>query len=60
MKTKYYIALDDFERRVLVNSLNDMRNRLIADGKYTDAVDEVLLKVINAKTQKFRIRSKEG
>lgn len=37
---KYYIALDDFERRVVVNCLNEMRNKLIADDKYTDAVDE--------------------
>ena len=41
---KYYIALDDFERRVVVNCVNEMRNKLIADGKYTDALDEVLLK----------------
>ena len=43
---KYYIALDDSERRVVVNCLNEMRNNLIANGKYTDAVDEVLLKII--------------
>lgn len=45
---KYYIALDDFEWRVVVNCLNEMRNNLIAKGKYTDAVDEVLLKIIDA------------
>ena len=27
---KYYIALDDSERRVGVNCLNEMRNNLIA------------------------------
>ena len=47
---KYYIALDDFERRVVVNCVNEMRNKLIADGKYTDALDEVLLKVIHSKS----------
>ena len=46
---KYYIAFDDFERRVVVNCMNEMRNKLIADGKYTDALDEVLLKVIHSK-----------
>ena len=30
---KYYIALDDFERRVVVNCMNKMRNSLIDDGK---------------------------
>lgn len=57
---KYYIALGDFERRVVVNCLNEMRNRLISDGKYTDAVDEVLLKIIAAKQKKFKIISKEA
>ena len=57
---KYYIALDDFERRVVVNCLNEMRNSLIAKGKYTDAVDEVLLKIINAKGKKFKVIYKEA
>ena len=57
---QYYLALDDFDRRVVVNCLNEMRNRLISDGKYTDAVDEVLLKIIAAKQKKFKIISKEA
>ena len=52
---KYYIALDDFERRVIVNCMNEMRNKLIADGKYTDALDEVLLKVIRSKQKKLKV-----
>lgn len=57
---KYYIALDDFERRVVVNCLNEMRNRLVSGGKYTDAVDEVLLKIIGAKQKKFKVIYKEA
>ena len=56
---KYYIALDDFERQLVVNCLNEMRNNPIANGKYTDAVDEVLLKIINAKQKKFKAIYKE-
>lgn len=52
---KYYIALDDFEWQVVVNCLNEMRNNLIANGKCTDAVDEVLLKIIDAKQKKFMV-----
>ena len=52
---KYYIALDDFERRLVVNCMNEMRNKLIADGKYTDALDEVLLKVIHSKQKKLKV-----
>lgn len=57
---KYYIVLDDFERRVIVNCLNEMRNKIIADGKYTDAVDEFLLKIIGAKQKKFKVIYKEA
>ena len=57
---KYYIVLDDFERRVIVNCLNEMRNKIIADGKYTDAVDEVLLKIIGAKQKKYKVIYKEA
>ncbi len=57
---KYYIVLDDFERRVIVNCLNEMRNKIIADGKYTDAIDEVLLKIIGAKQKKFKVIFKEA
>ena len=55
---KYYIALDDFERRVVVNCLNEMRNSLIANGKYTDAVDEILLKIIDATTTQIYVQKK--
>ena len=51
---KYYIALDDFERRVVINGLNQFRTQLIAEGKYTEDLDEVLLKIIDAKQKRFR------
>lgn len=57
---KYYIALDDYEKRVIINCLNEMRNALIANGKYTDAVDELLIKFANAKQKKFKVIYKEG
>ena len=56
---KYYIAFDDFERRVVVNCMNEMRNKLIVDGKYTDALYEVLLKVIHSKQKKIKVIYKE-
>lgn len=60
MTKKYYIALDDYERGTIINCLNEKRNKLIADGKYTDAVDEVLLKILNAKQKKFKVIYKEA
>jgi len=60
MKRKYHIALDDFERRIVVNCLNEMRNELISEGKYTEDLDTILLKVIDAKTKRFRVIYKEA
>ena len=55
MKTTFHLALDDIERSMIIRSLNDIRSRLIAEGKYTDGVDDVLVKVIGAKKKKFKI-----
>lgn len=59
MEKKYHIALDNFERRILVNCLNEVRNNLLSEGKYTEDVDKILLKVIDAKTKRFRVIYKE-
>ena len=60
MKQKYYLALNAQELRLMIESLNQFRNKLIADSKYTDAVDEVLLKIIGAKRKKFKVIFKEA
>ena len=52
---KYYIALDENEWRIIINSLNELRNKLLGDGRYTDAVDDVLLKVIDTPIIIFKI-----
>ena len=55
---KYHIYLNSEERWLLISSLNDLRNKLIDEGKYTDLVDEVLIKVANAKIKKIKVVSK--
>ncbi len=52
---KYYIAFDRYEQGAMINALNEMRKRLIVEGKYTDAVDELIIKICNAKTKNFKI-----
>lgn len=44
---KYRIRLTEFERGVLLNSLMEMRNSLIREGKDAEPVNELLLKIIN-------------
>ena len=60
MNTKYHVYLNYEERRLVIKSLNDLRNRLISEGKYTDLIDEVLVKVANAKIKKMKGVSKSS
>ena len=55
MKRKYYLAFDKNEYNLILSSLNDLRNRLIAIEKYTDGVDDVIVKFVSAKMKKFKI-----
>ena len=55
MKTTFYLTLDDVERSMIIHFLNNLRNRLVEQGKYTDGVNDVLVKVIGAKKKKFKI-----
>ena len=52
---KYHLYLTPNERRTVINSLIDLRNDLITQGKYTDIIDELLIKLTKAK-----VKVKEG
>lgn len=43
MAKKY--KLDDYDVRIIVRALIDLRNKLIGEGRYTDAVDELIAKL---------------
>jgi len=43
---KRKIKVDDFELRVIVKALNELRNQLIADNKPTEDVDMLLLHLL--------------
>lgn len=44
MKRKF--KFDDYEVNIIIKALIELRNRLIAEGRYTDAVDEIILKLV--------------
>ena len=50
---KYHIYLTDDEQSRVIQSLINLKNNLIAQGRYTDAVDDVLCKVLTAKKKKI-------
>lgn len=53
---KYHIYLSTKERNEIVVSLINLKNKLIEQGRYTDAVDDVLCKVLSAKKRKLKIK----
>ena len=54
-ETKYHVYLDSQERTLLLHSLVELKNQLIQQGRYTDCVDELIFKVINAPTKRMKI-----
>lgn len=55
MKTeKYHIYLSTRERNEIVASLINLKNKLIEQGRYTDAVDDVLFKALKTKRKKIK------
>ena len=53
---KYHIYLTPDERRTVINSLIDLRNDLRLQGRYTDIIDELLIKLTKAKVKRIKIK----
>jgi hypothetical protein len=43
---KVCVELSNAELRMLRNSLISLRNRLISEGRHTDPIDEILIKLL--------------
>lgn len=43
---KYKLKLDIYELKIIINSLNEFRNKLIIENENTDIIDELLIKYI--------------
>lgn len=48
-KEKYNLVLDDFIYDLIIVGMVEMKNKLLSEGRYTDAVDEAMIKFLNAK-----------
>jgi len=51
-KNKYILTYDEW--RLTIYALNNLRNSLISEGRYTDTVDDALLAVMSAKTKRVK------
>ncbi len=53
--SKFYFYLTDEERSLIIKSLISKKNTLVLEGKYTDGIDDVLLKILRSKKKKVKI-----
>ena len=45
LKSKYKFSYDEI--RIIVMALVELKNQLIAEGRYTDAVDDLLIRFVD-------------
>lgn len=56
---RYHIALDDYEHGVVIRALNDTKTELMNEGRSTDAVDDLIIKVGYAPKKKFKVAERK-
>ena len=53
---KNHLYVDSEERTLLLHSLVELKNQFIQQGRYTDCVDELIFKVVNAPVKRMNIQ----
>lgn len=54
-KKDFHIYLTEQERTQVISALIELKNNLIAQGRYTDAVDDVLIKITKARKKHISV-----
>ena len=52
---KFHLYLSESERRVLIQNLILFQNKLRREGRYTDPVDDLIIKFSKSKPKKIRV-----
>ena len=55
-KQQFHLYLNDDEYRKVLQALIALKNNLIEQGRYTDAVDDVLIKFTKAKKKRLTVQ----
>lgn len=53
MSKKHYLYLNESEHSIIIKSLVQMKNKLTQQGRFTDCVDDLLMKVIAAPVKRI-------
>lgn len=52
---KYHMYLTNEERSEVLKSLIDLKNEMIVQGKYTDVLDEIIVKLYKARKKNIKV-----
>ncbi len=52
---KNHLYVDSSERSILLHSFVEQKNQLTQQGRFTDCVDELIFKVVNAPVKRMKI-----
>ena len=52
---RYHIALDKYDKNIVINALNILRNQQIQEERPTEPVDELISRVAFAPTKKVKV-----
>lgn len=53
--SKYHIYLTNEERSEVLKSLIDLKNEMIVQGKYTDVLNEIIVKLYKARKKNIKV-----
>ncbi len=59
MEEKRVLTINSYEYNLLLNALNEYRNKLLKEGKSTAVVNEVLLRLLDAPIKNRSIFKRE-
>lgn len=51
---RYHLALDRYDKNIVLNALNTLRNEQLEEERPTDPVDDLIIKVYEAPNKKFK------
>lgn len=60
MNDRVCVTLENFDQRLMVNGLVEFKNDLIRQGKPTEDVENLIMKVIDAPPAKEKRRDREA
>ena len=52
---KYHIYLTNEERSEVLKSLIDLKNEMSVQGKYTDVLDEIIVKLYKSRKKNIKV-----